>query len=121
MPRFKKGSAAAKRYMASIRTRKTKSAPRRVGATKFIERGETAKTPAKKIVRVNRSKAGRFKSVTRVGQVDSIGKVKSIGQDILKDKLGNLMVKQYTAKTKREKKKIGKQITEVKRDLRRFM
>jgi len=44
---------------------------KRVGATKFIERGESRNTKPKRVVRVNRSKKGTYKKFSTVGNVKS--------------------------------------------------
>lgn len=61
MARFKKGSKEAKAYMAKLRSMKDS-----VGATLYIEKGETKRTKPKRIVQVKRTKTGLFKGFSTV-------------------------------------------------------
>jgi hypothetical protein len=45
---------------------KTGSKPKKVGATKYVEKGETKNTKAKKVYQINRTKTGTFKNVKRI-------------------------------------------------------
>jgi hypothetical protein len=60
MPKFKKGSKEAKAYMAKLRNMRS------VGATLYLEKGETSKTKPKRIVQVKRTKQGVFKKFTSI-------------------------------------------------------
>ncbi|MCE9540722.1 MAG: hypothetical protein K8R85_16100 [Bacteroidetes bacterium] len=71
MPKFKKGSKAAKDYMASIRKMKgkpkaKKTTAKKVGAIKIVEKGETKLTRPTKIYQQTRTKSGTFKSLKRI-------------------------------------------------------
>ena len=57
MPRFKKGSAAAKAYMAKLRSKK-------VGSTLYLEKNEKTTDPIKKAYRIERDAKGRIKKYT---------------------------------------------------------
>jgi hypothetical protein len=61
MARFKKGSKEAKAYMAKLRRMKDS-----VGATLYIEKGETKRTKPKRVVQVKRTKTGLFKNFSTV-------------------------------------------------------
>ena len=70
MPNFKKGSQAAKDYMASIRKLKGKPKAKRtakkVGAIKIVEKGETKLTKPTKVYQQIRTKTGAFKLLKRI-------------------------------------------------------
>jgi hypothetical protein len=71
MPTFKKGSKAAKDYMASIRKLKgkpkaKKTTAKKVGAIKIVEKGETKLTRPTKVYQQTRTKSGTFKSLKRI-------------------------------------------------------
>jgi len=71
MPTFKKGSKAAKDYMASIRKMKgkpksKKTTTKKVGAIKIVEKGETKLTRPTKVYQQTRTKSGTFKSLKRI-------------------------------------------------------
>ena len=51
----------------------------------------------------------------------SIGSVISTGKKLMLHKLGVLEAKKYATKLKRDKNKISKEITEVKKTLRKFL
>jgi hypothetical protein len=57
MPRFKKGSAAAKAYMAKLRSKK-------IGSTLYLEKNEKTTDPIKKAYRIERDAKGRIKKYT---------------------------------------------------------
>lgn len=91
-----------------------KKTPKRVGAIKMIERGESRHTPAKKVYRVTRTKAGRFKNV------DTISGLLSKAKGIIKEKIDTQVIKKYHATGKRAKRKIQRHITELKSKLRKL-
>jgi hypothetical protein len=71
MPTFKKGSKAAKDYMASIRKLKgkpkaKKTTAKKVGAIKIVEKNETKLTRPTKVYQQTRTKSGTFKSLKRI-------------------------------------------------------
>jgi hypothetical protein len=71
MPKFKKGSKAAKDYMASIRKMKgkpkaKKTTAKKVGAIKIVEKNETKLTRPTKVYQQTRTKSGTFKSLKRI-------------------------------------------------------
>jgi hypothetical protein len=71
MPKFKKGSKAAKDYMASIRKMKgkpkaKKTTAKKVGAIKIVEKNETKLTRPTKVYQRTRTKSGTFKSLKRI-------------------------------------------------------
>jgi hypothetical protein len=61
MPKFKKGSAAAKAYMAKLRAAKGK----KVGSTLYLEKNEKTTDPIKKAYRIERDAKGRIKKYTK--------------------------------------------------------
>lgn len=67
--KFKKGSLAAKKYMAKIRAMKSKSNKKSLGATKFIEKTESKKSKPKKTIQITRKSDGTFKKFTRIAGV----------------------------------------------------
>lgn len=115
--KLKKGSAAAKAYMAKIRakkkTAKKKAVPKRkVGATLLIEKGESKKSRPKKVVQIKRNAAGQIKSMSTIAGVKSAGKI------ILEEKIKNLYLRSLKASNKREKTKILKALNAEKRKLK---
>ena len=65
--KLKKGSAAAKAYMAKIRAAKgKKTTAKKVGATLLIEKNETQFTKPKKIYKINRNANGRIKNYDKI-------------------------------------------------------
>lgn len=115
--KLKKGSAAAKVYMAKIRSkRKTakKKPVRKVGATLLLEKGESRKTKPARVVQVQRTKKGAFKKFATIGSATAEVK------NILEEKIKNLYIRTLKAKTKREKTKIGKELAELKRKLKKI-
>jgi hypothetical protein len=61
MPKFKKGSAAAKTYMAKLRAARGK----KVGSTLYLEKNEKTTDPIKKAYRIERDSKGRIKKYTK--------------------------------------------------------
>lgn len=57
---------------------------KKVGAIKIIQKGETKKTPAKKVFMQKRAKKGTFKSMNRVGAVQNILNLKDSNIDRIK-------------------------------------
>jgi hypothetical protein len=69
MGKLKKGSAAAKAFMAKIRAKKgkpKKTVAKKVGSTLLINKGENPRKKAKRIIRVDRTKKGTFKKFTTI-------------------------------------------------------
>lgn len=71
--KLKKGSAEAKRFMAKIRAMKsgakkktTKKAPKKIGATKFVEQNETKSTKPKRNIQITRRSDGTFKKFKQI-------------------------------------------------------
>lgn len=127
---YKKGGswkAAIKKASAAYRSGS-------LGATKFIEHGEKKSTPAKKVYRVKRSAKGRFKGYSKVGLIPgtasmttvngisagSIGAMKSAIKANVKQKLANALLRKDLATTKRDKKRIGKDVTAYRRELKKY-
>jgi len=72
--KLKKGSAEAKRFMAKIRAMKsgakkkaTKKAPKKIGATKFVEKNEVKNTKPKRTIQITRKSNGTFKKFKQIG------------------------------------------------------
>jgi hypothetical protein len=61
MANFKKGSAAAKAYMAKLRAARGK----KVGSTSYLEKNEKTTDPIKKAYRIERDAKGRIKKYTK--------------------------------------------------------
>lgn len=61
MAKFKKGSAAAKAYMAKIRAARGK----KVGSTLYLEKNEKTTDPVKKAYRIERDAKGRIKKYVK--------------------------------------------------------
>jgi hypothetical protein len=109
--KFKKGSAAAKAFMAKIRAAKGK--PKKTAkkkATKKIGAVKKKAAPKKKATVKN---YGSHKDTASHNVKISV--VSGIGSLIthFKDQYGKLSTKKLMEKTKREKNKITKQMTEV--------
>ena len=71
MPKFKKGSKAAKDYRASIRKmegkpKAKKTTAKKFGAIKIVETNETKVTRPTKVYQQTRTKSGTFKSLKRI-------------------------------------------------------
>lgn len=71
--KLKKGSAEAKRYMAKIRSMKagSKKKPTKkvgLGATKYIEKGESAKTKPKRIITITRFPKAKLQTKKNSGK-----------------------------------------------------
>lgn len=65
--KLKKGSAAAKAYMAKLRAAKgKKTSSKKVGATLLIEKNETQLTKPKKVYKINRYANGRIKNYDKI-------------------------------------------------------
>lgn len=93
--KFKKGSKAAKDYMAKLRSKK-------VGSTLLISKGENPRKKPTKIVQVDRTKKGTFKKFRTISGVEGKADVKRLKQIALKSKsplekkVANIIAKQYT-------------------------
>jgi hypothetical protein len=61
MAKFKKGSAAAKAFMAKLRASRGK----KVGSTLYLEKNEKTTDPVKKAYRIERDAKGRIKKYTK--------------------------------------------------------
>jgi hypothetical protein len=121
-PILKKITAEAKRIRKAHPNMKWHSALK--DAAKHIKSG--AKTVVKKSA-VKKSavkKSAVKKSAHKIALVTpdlSIGSVISTGKKLMLHKLGVLEAKKYATKLKRDKSKISKEITEVKKTLRKFL
>lgn len=123
-PILKKITAEAKRIRKAHPNMKWHSALK--DAAKHIKSG--AKTVVKKsavkkvaVKKVAVKKAAK-KSISGYSTPDlSIGSVLSTGKKLMLHKLGVLEAKKYATKLKRDKNKISKEITEVKKTLRKFL
>lgn len=81
-----KGSAAAKRYMAKIRSMKagSKKKPAKkvgLGATKYIEKGETAKTKPKRIITITRFPKAKLQTKKNSGKPGTFKSFAGIHKD----------------------------------------
>jgi len=74
--KLKKGSKAAKKYMASIRKMKKTSA-KKVGAIKIVEKGESKNAKPSAVYQYNRTKKGTFKGLKKIGATSSHTDTKS--------------------------------------------
>ena len=108
--RYKKFSDAVK---AAYKKVKTVEKRRKVGATKFIERGESKSTPAKRVIRRNRTKKGYFKSTTRISGVTA-AKRKT------EKTLATAMLNHYKTQSIKRTKQLDKQISALKKKLKAF-
>ena len=116
---FAAAMAQALKTTGKKKRRRTITPKRRVGSTKFIERGETRNTPVKSVIRRNRTKNGLFKSTTRLSGI-SIGSLKSTIRQKIKFDLDKAVLKKYHATKKRAKKQAQKTITAFKAALRKY-
>lgn len=94
---------------------KNKTARKKVGATKFVEAKETTKTKPSRVIKVTRKKNGTFK------KFETIGSVMAKGKNLLVEKLGKLEAKKFVAKKVSDKRKLQKEITSTKTQLRKFL
>lgn len=128
--RFKQAAPKAKKLYRSgryktfadamkVALKKTSRRKRKIGATKLIEKDEKRSTPAKSVLRINRSKTGTFKGMTKLSGA-SVGSLKSEIKKRLVTKIDKAVVRKYHAAGKREKKKIQKQINAAKAELRKL-
>lgn len=111
----------------------------KIGATKFIDKGETKRSRTTKTYMRKRNKRGQFGGYKRVGnvntksathtdknkihvdmQIGSIAHHKAAIARKLKNNLGNALVQREMAKTKTKKKQLTKKIRSIKSDLRSF-
>ena len=86
----------------------------KLGAVKYIEKGETKKTPATKVYRVQRKKAGTFNGYKKVAGPGTISGHVSSAKGLLVDAIAKLEARRFTAKKKSDKRRIGKDITALK-------
>jgi len=108
--------AAGKKIKSGRRKRK----PARTGAVKFIERGETKRTRAKKVYRVKRTKTGTFKGVKSVGAVKSPAQHIKAAREAFGEQYGNLALKQFLAPTKTKRRSIGKKLAALRSRIKRL-
>lgn len=110
----KKLTVPASVKKAAAELRKTKKA-RRVGSTKFIERGENKNSKPSRVYQVKRTKAGLYAGAKRVSGMPVIAGL-TVSQTLAQTRrvvlaeIGALEAKKYAAKTKRDKAKIAKLI-----------
>lgn len=98
----KKGGTSAAPKKKAAKKRK------RVGAYKVIEKGESKRTPAKKVVRNVRTKKGLFKGVVTVGAV----------KQMYEEKLKDAMLKHHKATTIKATDKAAAEIRKYKKLLK---
>jgi hypothetical protein len=129
--------AQASAIYASKHKGKSPVGKKRVGATKFIEKGETPRTPAKVYKRVRDNK-GHFKSV-RVAGVDTVSKTHTDKNRItaniqigsvayhkkairgkIEHKLAGKLLEREKATLKRDKRKLTKEISGLKSELKKY-
>lgn len=118
-PILKKITAEAKRIRKAHPAMKWHSALK--DAAKHIKSG--AKTVVKKSA-VKKAAPKKVAKKSIIGYTSpelSIGSVISTGKKLMLHKLGVLEAKKYATKLKRDKNKISKEITEVKKTLRKFL
>ncbi|MBW7844859.1 MAG: hypothetical protein H3C45_04310 [Bacteroidia bacterium] len=85
--RLKKGSKAAKEYMAKIRAKRNKKTKaKKVGSTLFLEKGETTRTKKRKKILVKRNSNGTFKGFKTISGVKKIGAISLsiVGEELTK-------------------------------------
>jgi len=102
------------RYASFSQAVKAAYKGKRVGATKFIERGESKNTAPRKVVRVNRTKSGTFKSM------ETITGLMSAVRRQLRTKIENAAGAVALATTKRSRKKAAKRLAELKKQYRKL-
>lgn len=100
---------------AAAQQKKPAAKKRKVGAYKVIERNEKKSTPAKKVVRVNRSKTGTFKGYSKVGSVSGnalqeISRQLSRKQQLTNQKDALKAIRPSTPAVKKEINKISVEI-----------
>jgi len=111
----------------------------KIGATKFIDKGETKRSRTTKTYMRKRDKGGHFKGYKRVSgvstksathvdrnkihvdmQIGSIAHHKAAIRQKLKGSLGRALVNREMATTKTKKKQLTKKIRSIKSDLRSY-
>lgn len=107
---------------------------KKVGAYKVIEKGEKKSTPAKRVYRNVRTKKGRFNKTQRVGLIPgtavmttvngignvSVGAMKGAIRMTAKSKLAGALLRRDLATTKRDKRKITKQVIEYRKEVKKY-
>ena len=89
--KLKKGSAAAKAFMAKIRSKKNttkksiakKTTKNNVGSTLLISKGENPRKKPTRVIQVDRTKKGTFKkfrTVSGIGAINGVSDVKKLKQ-----------------------------------------
>ena len=126
-PILKKITAEAKRIRKAHPNMKWHSALKdaakhiKSGAKTIVKKSAVKKSAVKKLVV---KKSAVKKSARKIAAITpdlSIGSVISTGKKLMLHKLGVLEAKKYATKLKRDKNKISKEITEVKKTLRKFL
>lgn len=121
--RFKKGSAAAKAFMAKIRSKKGKpkaAAKKKIGAVKKKVSVRKKVAPKKKAVTKKHTNWQVIpKHERRVNGVSIAGSIGSV-MTHFKDQYGKLASKKLMEKTKREKNKLAKQMTVIAAKLKKL-
>jgi hypothetical protein len=112
--RYKTFADAVKAAYKKAGPSRTKKSKRKVGATKWIEKGETRRTPARRIVKVRRTKSGSYKNF------QTIGSLKSKLRGKLKQQLSTALVTREMSKTKRAKRKAQARVSKIKGDIKKL-
>lgn len=85
----------------------------RVGAYKVIERGEPKAARPSATYQVDRTKAGTFRGMKKVGSVTIEGVLKETKKAVL-EKIGILEANKFSARLKSDRAKISKEIAHLK-------
>jgi len=107
--RYNKFSDAVAAAYKKGPAKKSAKKKRKVGAYKVVEKGEKRSTPARKVIRVTRSKKGTFKGSTVAGAKAAI-----------EQKLGRAMVEHYKTQSIKRTRVLGKTIAGYKKQLKAF-
>lgn len=111
---------AVKAAGKKIKSGKRKKRSARAGAVKFIERGETSRTRARKVYKVSRTKTGTFKGMRSVGKVKTPQQHIQAARAGLGEQYGDLALKQFLAPTKTKRRKIGKKLAALRSRIKRL-
>lgn len=122
---FKKAIAYRKKTGCTLKQAFAAVKSGKVAAIKIIEKGENKNSKVKKVFKQVRTKNGTFKTLKKIsGSVEkniSISGMKIAAKKLLSDKYGDLAAKKLIEKTKRGKKKIQKQMTELAAKIRKVV
>lgn len=111
---------AVKAAGRKVKKSSRKKRPGKAGAVKFIERGETTRTRAKKVYRVKRSKTGNYKGMKRVNGVKSPQQHIKAAREGLGQQYGGLALKQFLAPTKTKRRQISKKLAVLRSRIKRL-